>query len=1006
MSRSPGLRMRKRARAAVAALRTVAKNPALAVHGARALVASKLPTGSVAAPPVGNHTPPEVLASYEHQMVATVEVSASPERVFALATDFARYDDWLSVHAGWRGGAPVSIEPGTSFTQKTKVMGMPIDVRWTVAALEPGRSIGLHGVGPMGATMAIYYTVEQTAGGCRVWVDGGLGGDPLKGPMGTTAARSFSAELDKSLGSLAKLLAPEEAGTPTAAPAERPEPQVLDVLREAGGDPVRHHTGVLLDPRTPVLVGAGQVLHRPTPEGDLPDPATLAVRALRRAAQDSGASEALLRRADSVRCVASASWHYTNQAALVAEQIGATPRETVASARFGGDGAQRLINDTAQSIVDGMADIVLIAGAESGATVVEAQRRGVSPGWPEQSGAAAPDKVIGTDREANNDAESAVGLMAPIYVYALLENAIRAAEGADPKDNLRTSAQLWSRFSEVAEGNPYAWQPKAYTSDELATPSEQNRLISAPYPKLLTANLQVDLATGLIMCSAAAAQEAGIPSEHWVFPHAGAHAQDEWFVSERAELAASPAINAIGRAVLEHAELSVADVRHVDLYACFPSAVRIAAGELGLPVDDPERPLTVTGGLTFAGGPGNNFTGHAAATMVGLLRGNPDDVGLTTGLGWYATKHAIGLYSARPPKHAFRQIDAGPLVRRPPARPVAPRYQGPAVIETYTVPYGRDGLPEAVIVSALSPNGSRVLLRGGDPELVRSLVEEDPLGWTIEVTGTSAFTVLDRTPSPLPPPPPPPVLVERRGGVHVITLNRPKARNAVNLAVAKALESALDDFEADEHARVAVLTGAGGTFCSGMDLKAAASGEYPLTDARGPLGMTAKPPSKPVIAAVEGFALAGGFELALACDLIVAADDARFGIPEPKRGLVAVAGGLLRLADRLPRNSALELALTGDPVTAGRLYELGVVNRLVTPGTALSVAMELASVIEGNAPLSVAASKRIVDASRDWTEAQGWERQGDLASEALFSEDATEGVRAFAEGRAPVWRGR
>nr|WP_231104903.1 crotonase/enoyl-CoA hydratase family protein [Haloechinothrix halophila] len=261
-------------------------------------------------------------------------------------------------------------------------------------------------------------------------------------------------------------------------------------------------------------------------------------------------------------------------------------------------------------------------------------------------------------------------------------------------------------------------------------------------------------------------------------------------------------------------------------------------------------------------------------------------------------------------------------------------------------------------------------------------------------------------PAPLPQPPPPPVQVERADGVHVITLNRPRARNAINLATAKALERALDAFEADDDARVAVLTGAGGTFCSGMDLKAAAKGEYPLTEGRGPLGMTQRPPSKPVIAAVEGYAHAGGFELALASDLIVAAEDAEFGIPEPKRGLVAAAGGLLRLSERLPRNSALELALTANPLPARRLYELGLVNRLVKRGNAKDAALELAATIAANAPLAVEASKRIIDERPEWSGADAWDKQTDVASVALFSEDATEGVRAFAEGRDPVWRGR
>ncbi|WP_254206996.1 crotonase/enoyl-CoA hydratase family protein [Nocardia alni] len=255
-------------------------------------------------------------------------------------------------------------------------------------------------------------------------------------------------------------------------------------------------------------------------------------------------------------------------------------------------------------------------------------------------------------------------------------------------------------------------------------------------------------------------------------------------------------------------------------------------------------------------------------------------------------------------------------------------------------------------------------------------------------------------------PPPPPVLVERRGRITVITLNRPAVRNAVNLATAQGIERALDAFEADPDAQVAIITGAGGYFSAGMDLKAAALGEVPMTPGRGALGIAAKPPSKPLIAAVEGPALAGGCELALAADLVVAAEDSTFGIPEVKRGLVAVGGGVLRLARRLPRAIAMELALTGDPITAARAADLGLVNHLAAPGHALEAALALAERIAVNAPLSIQASKRIIDQTPDWSTAEEFTRQTDLATPALTSQDAAEGILAFTQKRDPVWQGR
>jgi acetyl-CoA C-acetyltransferase len=231
-------------------------------------------------------------------------------------------------------------------------------------------------------------------------------------------------------------------------------------------------------------------------------------------------------------------------------------------------------------------------------------------------------------------------------------------------------------------------------------------------------------------------------------------------------------------------------------------------------------------------------------------------------------------------------------------------------------------------------------------------------------------------------------------------------RNAIDLDLALRLERAIDAFEADPTARVAILTGAGGDFCTGMDLKAAAQGQFPIAPKRGLLGLAAQPPVKPLIAAVEGYALAGGCELALAADLIVASKSASFGLPESKRGLVAAAGGVLRLAQRLPRNTVLELTFTGDPVTAQRLYDLGIVNRVVKPGTALAAARELGLRIAQNAPLSIRLSKEIVDGSPDWKAAEAFDRQTEIASAASYSDDAAEGVRAFTEGRDPNWTGR
>ncbi len=250
------------------------------------------------------------------------------------------------------------------------------------------------------------------------------------------------------------------------------------------------------------------------------------------------------------------------------------------------------------------------------------------------------------------------------------------------------------------------------------------------------------------------------------------------------------------------------------------------------------------------------------------------------------------------------------------------------------------------------------------------------------------------------------VLLEPRDRVLVITINRPDQRNAVNAAVARGIAAALDQLDAERALSVGVLAGAGKGFSAGMDLKAFAAGEVPYAGDRGFAGITQRAARKPLIAAVEGFAVAGGLEVALACDLIVAARGSRLGIPEVKRSLVAAGGGLLRLPRVLPRNIAVELALTGDPITAERAYELGLVNRLTEPGEALGGALDLAEAIAANGPLALEATKRILLESADWPEREFFARQGEISGPVFGSEDAREGARAFAEKRQPVWKGK
>ena len=249
------------------------------------------------------------------------------------------------------------------------------------------------------------------------------------------------------------------------------------------------------------------------------------------------------------------------------------------------------------------------------------------------------------------------------------------------------------------------------------------------------------------------------------------------------------------------------------------------------------------------------------------------------------------------------------------------------------------------------------------------------------------------------------VLTSEEDGILVVTINRPEAKNAMTKAAAEGIAAAMDRLDSDDTLRVGILTGAGGTFCSGMDLKGFLRGESPSIEGRGFGGIVQKPPQKPLIAAVEGYALAGGLELMIACDLVVASTGAKFGIPEVKRGLVAAAGGVMMLPDQIPERIAMELALTGDFIDAARAYELGLINR-ITDGEALAAAKELAASIVANGPLAVRVSKQVIKQSRGWPMDERYTRQTQLIAPVFISEDAREGAAAFAEKRAPNWKGK
>ena len=480
----------------------------------------------------------------------------------------------------------------------------------------------------------------------------------------------------------------------------------------------------MVDPRTPVLIGTGQLSNR-VDRGATPlEPADLIAEALRQAGEDSGAGMAAVTGADTVHVVSLLSWRYRDPARLVAQRLGAEPSSTTVSG-MGGNSPQSLVNLACLAIQAGEADLVLLGGAEAWRTRMGARSAGAELDWTVQ-GDDVPEAAKSTaEVPMNAPGEQARGVVMPVQVYPLFEQAHRIKLGRGLDDHLVAASKLWARFSEVAATNPHAWIQEAYTAEEIRTPSADNRMIGFPYTKRMNSNNAVEQGAAVILCSAERAEALGVPRDRWVFPHSGTDAHDHYFVTERDDLGASPAIRLAGRAALALAEVGVDDLAQVDLYSCFPSAVQIAATELGLGLD---RPLTVTGGLSFAGGPWNNYVMHSIATMAGRLRDDPGSVGLVTANGGYITKHAFGVYSTEPPAAGFRHADLQDEVDGLPRRTLDEAPDGEVDIETWTAMHDRSGQPETGIVVGLLADGRRALGTTTDPDALKVLVTEDLAG--------------------------------------------------------------------------------------------------------------------------------------------------------------------------------------------------------------------------------------------------------------------------------------
>ena len=482
-----------------------------------------------------------------------------------------------------------------------------------------------------------------------------------------------------------------------------------------------------MDNQTPVIVGVGQVLHRIADLDDVVEPIELMRRACRLAESDTGVS--LLEKVQSVRVIRG-MWTYDNPAAWLASEFGCASAETVGTL-FGGNYNQVLMSDTALQIQSGERDLVLLMGAEVGYSNAKARKAGGEIAM-RSTPKTDYDQVYGsTQKPEHHDYEVARGIRAAIHAYPMYDNAIRYSKGETIPEHLERVSGLWSRFSQVASRNPNAWIQTPVSARDIRTPSASNRPVSFPYTKLMNSNNAVDMGAALIVCSVAKAKALGIDESRWVYPLAGVDGHDHFSASVRDNFYSSPGIRFIAERLFELTDMSADEIDLVDLYSCFPAAVQVAASEYGF---DESRDLTVTGGLTFGGGPLNNYVMHSIARTVELLREHPEQTALVTANGGNLYKHAHGVYSGRPADRPFARDNVQTRIDALPSRKVLPDHLGDVDVESYTVIYGADG-PAVGHLACLTADGDRVWANVMDQDVLAAMPQEEFCGRKVRLAG-------------------------------------------------------------------------------------------------------------------------------------------------------------------------------------------------------------------------------------------------------------------------------
>jgi acetyl-CoA C-acetyltransferase len=495
---------------------------------------------------------------------------------------------------------------------------------------------------------------------------------------------------------------------------------------------------------TPVLIGAGQFTYRGAADVS-PSPLKMIKIAAERAAADAGLDAAALSGLDALAVVGftldapgnTGRFPFPrlhNPPASLARQLGAAPRYSIYT-QMGGNTPQQLVNTLCERIARGETDFALAVGAEFMGALTKRLKTGASFDDYETEDDLPEPERFGDPRPGVSPYEQLHGLGAPINTYPLFENALRARDGRGLADHQRRMGALMAPFTEVAAANPEAWFPIARTPEELITVNERNRMVGYPYPKLLNAIMEVDQSAGVLIASVKKARELGVPEDKWVYLHGCADAADLWHPLDRQNYHSSPAMRLTGQRALQMAETTLADIDIIDLYSCFPVAVEIGAEELGLALDDP-RGLTVTGGLPYAGGPGNNYVMHSIAVMMQRLRARRGAKGLITGNGWYLTKQSTGVYSTDPVEGPWSREDPGVIQRQIdalPHPPIVEHPEGVATIETYTVVHGREGYRLGIVIGRDSAGHRFVAETPKDEATLQGLEAVESVGRTGQV---------------------------------------------------------------------------------------------------------------------------------------------------------------------------------------------------------------------------------------------------------------------------------